>query len=283
MKEYYFDMSQLSYGEAMGQLVLVEDQEKMYLRLYNTSNEEVSCIQVLPISKREKLINFFKRGFNLSIKEIDEIIPLEHLMEKERKIVVDSEDALSKIEIAKKRLESEYELRPFRSSYERTMLYLETDHYDFQKNNRIFRLTQEGNEVKATIHMNNHLPGDQKHIIKFFFTNTNMNEVVSFFEASLGLHAVTREITSTREEYKSSFGEISIDHMHDGVDYYVIEMEMDSFQKNSKETDEIAQKIAENIGLQGSLVVDQGTEEIHKLVTDENYFDTYSVSIVKKI
>lgn len=249
--------------------------------MYNTLNEEIFCIQVLPISKREKLINFFKLGFNLSIKEIDEIIPLDHLMEKERKIVVNSEDALSKIEEAKIRLESEYGLKPFRSSYERTMVYLETSHHDFEKNNRIFRLTQEGEEVKATIHMDNHLPGDQKHIIKFFFTNTNMDEVVSFFEASLDLHAITREITSTREEYKSNFGEISIDHMHDNVDYYVIEMEMDSFQKNSVETNEIARAIADHIGLQESLVVDQGTEEIHRMVTGSDYFDAYSISTLR--
>lgn len=283
MQKYYFDMSELTYGEAMGQLELIEEGEEMYLKLYSTSHEEISCIQVLPISKREKLINFFKRGFNLSIPEIDEMIPLENLMEKERKIVVSSNDALDKIELSKKRLESEYDLKSFRSSYERTMVYLETSHHDFKRSNRIFRLTQEGDEVKATIHMNNHLPGDQKHIIKFFFTNTTMDEVVSFFEASLGLHAITREITSTREEYTSNFGEISIDHMHDMADYYVIEMEMDSFQKNSEETDEIAREIADNIGLRESLVLDQGTEEIHKIVTGEDYFDTYSTSSVKTI
>lgn len=84
MQKYYFDMSELTYGEAMGQLELIEEGEEMYLKLYSTSHEEISCIQVLPISKREKLINFFKRGFNLSIPEIDEMIPLENLMEKEK-------------------------------------------------------------------------------------------------------------------------------------------------------------------------------------------------------
>lgn len=283
MKEYFFDMSELSFGEANNQLVLVQNGEKLYLKLCNSGNEVVSCIEVLPFSKRKKLINFFKRGFNLSIPELNEIIPLENLMEKERKIVIHSDHAAMMIDEAREELETKYGASLSRESYERTMVYLETQNNDFQKNNRVFRLTQEENEVKATIHMNNHLSGDEKHILKFFFTNTNMDEVVAFFEAAFGLQVVTREITSTRQEYNCNFGEISIDHMHDCVDYYVVEMEMDSFHQNSEKTSEIAREIADNIGLQESLVVDRGTEEIHKLVSGEDFFATYSISNVKSL
>ena len=127
------------------------------------------------------------------------------------------------------------------------------------------------------------MSGVETHILKFFFTNTNMDEVVAFFEAAFGLQVVTREITSTRQEYNCNFGEISIDHMHDCVDYYVVEMEMDSFHQNSEKTSEIAREIADNIGLQESLVVDRGTEEIHKLVSGEDFFATYSISNVKSL
>lgn len=279
MKTYLLDTSKLLYGKINYEISLLQDKERLFLSL--GLEKEVSCIEVLPISKRKQLVTFFCYGFNITISGLEEeIIPLEELQEKERKIVVPKQ---TQVEVAKNRLREIYGADIWRKEYERKMVYMETEHNDFEKNNRIFRLTQEGNDVKATIHMNNHLPGDQKYILKFFFTNTNMDEVVAFFESALGLQAITREIMSTREEYKCEFGEVSIDHMHDATDYYVIEMEMDSFHKNSEKTTAIAQHIATTLELQDCKVVDFGTEQIHEIETSENYFETYRKQKINRI
>ena len=52
-------------------------------------------------------------------------------------------------------------------------------------------------------------------------------------------------------------------------------MKMYFFHKNSAETGAIAQEIAITLKLQDCNVVDFGTEQIHKIETSENYFETH--------
>lgn len=140
----------------------------------------------------------------------------------------------------------------------------------------IFRLTKEGNDVKATIHMDNNLPGDQKHIIKFFFTDTTMSQVVDFFREGLSLVQITKSILSKRTEYKSTVGEVSIDEISDGkVKYFSVEIETDGLMdegRNSDKVDEAAKKIASQLALEDCEVVDSGTEAIYELVSGEDFF-----------
>ncbi len=60
-------------------------------------------------------------------------------------------------------------------------------------------------------------------------------------------------------------------------------MKMDSFHKNSAETSAISQEIATTLKLQDCKVVDFGTEQIHKLETSENYFETYRCESTQKL
>ena len=222
------------------------------------------------------------RGFNIKLIDAsleDILIPEEDLMEAERKIIVQGEDAEERVKHSMDLLQEKYEASLNREDYQRTMVYMDTYDRQLEKNNMIFRLTQENSDVKATIHMDNNLPGDEKHILKFFFTNTSMPYVIHFFEESLSLQAITKEITSNRTEYKSSFGEVSFDKMNNG-DYYVIELELDKFMNESCDSgkvDEVAKRIAKNLDLGDCKIVDQGTEAIHKLQTGKDFFEEYKI------
>lgn len=156
------------------------------------------------------------------------------------------------------------------------MVYLDTPDKQLQDNNMIFRLTQENDDVKATIHMDNNLSGDQKHIIKFFFTETSMSQVIN----ALSLLPITKSILSKRTEYNSSFGEVAIDKVKDeNTDYYSIELELDKFIDENRDSTKInnaAREIASELGLKHCEIVDLGTEAIYNKVSGKDYFEVNS-------
>lgn len=201
-------------------------------------------------------------------------------MEAERKIIVRGEDCEERVKYALKMLEENYGALVNRENYERTMVYMDTFDKKLQKENRIFRLTQEKEDVKATMHIDNHLQGDRKQILKFFFTKTEMPTVVNFFREALSLSPITKEIKSVRTEYKSSFGEVAVDEIQDeNTKYYCIELELDKFMDESRDSskvDKVAQSIALNLGLNDCDIVDLGTEAIYEKVTGRDYFEINS-------
>lgn len=283
MKEYSFNMENIRFGKKKNNINLIQDGEELYLNLRDDHGQEISKIKVLHISKVKKLTNFFIRGFNMPLEgrtEESMVIPEEELMEAERKIIVTGEDAEERVKRAMELLEKEFEGKLNRDEYLRKMVYLDTSDNQLRQNNMIFRLTQEDNDVKATIHMDNNLPGDQKHIIKFFFTDTSMPQVVNFFEEGLSLVPITKTISSKRTEYKSSVGEFAVDKMKDeNAEYYSIEFEVDDFvdeERNSAKIDEAAKGIASKIALDDYEMVDLGTEAIYSLVSGKDYFKVYS-------
>lgn len=285
MKKYQFNMKNIKFGKKKSQINLLQDGENLYLNLEDDYNQEISRIKVLHISKIKKLTNFFIRGFNIPLEgksEDDMLIPKEDLMEAERKIIVTGENAETRVEHATEMLREKFEGSINRENYQRKMVYLDTLDKQLQGNNMIFRLTQENDDVKATIHMDNNLPGDKKHIIKFFFTETSMPRVIHFFREALSLVPITREILSKRTEYKSSFGEVAIDRVKDeNADYYSIELELDKFldeNRDSTKIDEAAKKIATELGLGDCEIVDLGTEAIYNKESGKDYFEVNSTT-----
>ena len=150
----------------------------------------------------------------------------------------------------------------------------------------IFRLTQEKNDVKSTIHMHNNLPGDKKHILKFFFTDTSLPHVINFFRETLSLEAITRPIASTRKEYKTLFGEVAFDKVQDQyANYHVIELELDKFvdeNRDSSKVNKVAKKIATELGLGDCEIVDLGTEAIYEKETGKNFFEVNQIKNKQK-
>jgi len=283
MKEYPFYMENMKFGQKKNNIVLLQDNDNLFLSLKDASNQEISRIQVLHISKVKKLTNFFMRGFNISLEgktPESMLIPEDELLESERKIIVTGDDSDKKIQDAINTLEKKFAGTLNRDNYLRTMVYLDTSDRKLHDNNMIFRLTQENNDVKATIHMDNNLPGDQKHIIKFIFTETSMPHVINFFKEALSLSPITKAIPSKRTEYKSNFGEVAIDKIEDeNANYYSIELELDKFvdeTRDSAKIDEAAKKIATELGLGDCEIVDLGTEDIYKKVSGKDYFEVYS-------
>lgn len=289
MREIPFDMENIKFGNKKNRIVLLQGREDLFLSLKDINNQEISKIKVLQISKEKnvkkevkKITNFFIRGFNMPLegkRAEDMLIPEEQLMEAERKIIVIGEDSKKKVKEAIDMLEKNFEGEINRKDYERTMVYLDTPNKQLKDNNMIFRLTQENNDVKATIHMDNNLSGDQKHIIKFFFTDTSMSQVVNFFREAISLTPITRSILSKRLEYKSSVGEVAIDSVDDEenhVYYYSIELELDQFvdqNRDSARIDEKAQEIASKLGLEGYEIVDLGTEAIYNKISGKDFFE----------
>lgn len=283
MKEYPFDMENIKFGEKKSNMVLLQDGEDLFLSLRDTSNQEISRIQVLHISKIKKLTNFFMRGFNIKLEgktAESMLIPEQELMEAERKVIVTGDECEERVKHAISMLEEKFDGEINREDYSRTMVYLDTPDRLLQGDNKIFRLTQENDDVKATIHMDNNLPGDQKRILKFFFTKTSMPAVANFFSEALSLTPVTRAIQSNRTEYKSSFGEVAIDNVEDeNAKYYSIELELDKFMDESRDSakiDEIAKNIASELGLGDCDIVDLGTEAIYGKVSGKDFFEANS-------
>ena len=283
MKEYLFNMENIKLGKKKNQICLLQDGEDLYLNLKDDYGQEISRIKVLHISKIKKLTNFFIRGFNMPLEgksEESKTIPEKELMEAERKIIVTGEGAEERVKEAIELLKKEFNAVLNRNEYLRKMVYLDTTDNQLRNNNMIFRLTQEDNDVKATIHMDNNLPGDQKHIIKFFFTDTSLPQVINFFGEGLSLIPITKSIPSKRTEFKSSIGEFAIDKVKDEhTEYYSIECELDNFvdeNRDSKKIDEAAKSIASKIGLSDCRIVGLGTEAIYNLVSGQNYFEVYS-------
>lgn len=283
MQKYPFNMANMKFGKRKNNMSLLQDDETLYLSLENDYNQEISRIKVLHISKEKNLTNFFIRGFNIPLegkKVEDMLIPEEDLMEAERKILVAGEDSEEKVKHAMDMLKKRFEGTVNREDYLRTMVYLDTPDKQLQRNNMIFRLTQENNDVKATIHMDNNLSGDQKHIIKFFFTETSMAQVINFFNEALSLTPITKSILSKRTEYKSLFGEVAVDKVQDeNADYYSIELELDNFvdeNRDSTKINEAAKKIASELDLEHCEIVDLGTEAIYNKVSGKDYFEVNS-------
>lgn len=283
MKEYPFNMENIKFGKKKNNINLLQNDEELYLNLRDNYGKEISRIKVLHISKIKKLTNFFIRGFNMPLEGVPEenmLIPEEELMEAERKIIVTGNDADERVKRAIELLKEEFDGKLNRVEYLRKMVYLDTPDNQLRDNNMIFRLTQEDNDVKATIHMDNNLPGDQKHIIKFFFTDTSMPQVVQFFEEGLSLVPITKSIPSKRTEYKSSVGEFAVDKIKDeNAEYYSIEFEVDNFvdeERDSEKIDKGAKEIASKISLGDCKMVDLGTEAIYNLVSGKDYFEVYS-------
>lgn len=258
-------------------IYLREEGEILSLMLKDSSGLELMHLGILPISEKKKITNFFQRGFHLSLENTDELtIPINKLMEKERKIIVpkEKETLLGKARI---QLQEIYEGKINRSIYQRTIIYMDTSELYFSKKHMIFRLTEEENTVKVTIHFNNHLPGDEKYIAKFFCNHTDISEVITFFEQALGLIVITKPFLSKREEWRTYFGEVAIDDM--GT-YSVIELELDSFAKTndtSSYINEKAKEITENLGLATCEVVDCGTEEIYERKMKIPFFESFKI------
>lgn len=289
MKEYAFNMENISFGKKKNQMTLLQDGENLFLSLKDISGYEVSRIKVLHISKIKKLTNFFMRGFNIPLEgrtPEELIIPEEGLKEAERKIIVKGENSEERIKNAMSLLERNFEGKVNRDIYPRNMKYIDTPNRDLQNNHIIFRLTQEDSDVKATMHMHNDLPGDQKLINKFFFTETAMPQVVNFFREVLSLEPITKSVLSTRKEYKTLFGEVAVDKIKDeNVDYYVIELELDKFideNRDSSKIDKAAKKIATEIGLGDCEIVDAGTEAIYDKQSGKDFFDANRISDKQK-
>lgn len=283
MQNYPFNMKNMKFGKRKNNMSLLQDGKNLYLSLENDYKQEILRIKVLHISKVKKLTNFFMRGFNIPLegkKEEDMLIPEDDLMEAERKILVTGVDSEEKVKHAIDMLEKRFEGTLNRKDYLRTMVYLDTTDKQLQSNNMIFRLTQENNDVKATIHMDNNLSGDQKHIIKFFFTETSLPLVINFFNEALSLAPITQSILSKRTEYKSSFGEVAVDKVQDeNSKYYSIELELDKFvdeNRDSTKINEVAKKIAFGLDLQDCEIVDLGTEAIYNKVSGKDYFEVNS-------
>lgn len=281
MKEHKFNMDNLKFGEARNNVVLIEEGEQLFIALKDKENKEISKIKVLPISKLKRLTNFFMRGFNMPLEGISEeklLIPEDELMEVERKIVVTGEAVSEKIENAKEMLKEKFEGKSNeeRGDYPRTIVYMDTTNNQLKDNNMIFRLTQENDTVKATIHMDNNLKGDKKHILKFFFDQTSIAFVVNFFQEALSLVPITEPVQSKRCEYDTSFGEVAIDEIKDeNTEYYSIELELDK----SKNPDEEAKRIAKEIGLEGPEVqiFDAGTEAIYESISGVDFFEANKI------
>lgn len=281
MKQYNFNMDNIKFGEARNNVVLVQKEDELFLALKDKEDREISKIKVLPISQQKKLTNFFMRAFNMPLEGVsteDLIIPESKLMEVERKIVITGENLDEKVEKAKQKLEEKFDGEPNkeREDYPRTMIYMDTSDNKFKENNMIFRLTQENETVKVTIHMDKNLKGDEKHILKFFFDKTSMPYVVHFFQEALSLKPITRPIYSHRCEYETNFGEVAIDKVKDeNVAYYSIELELDK----SNNPDRDAKKIAEEMELEGSEVkiYDAGTEEIYEKISGINFFEANKI------
>lgn len=294
MQEYIFNMENTRFGESQNTMILLKNGEDLFLMLRNPLGEEISKIKVLHISKLKKLTNFFYRGFNIALngKTLEEqIIPEDDLMECERKILISGENLEEKTTHAINVLKNNYKAQVSHNHYERTMVYLDTQNKELQNNNMIFRLTQEENVVKATIHMDNNLSGDEKHIIKFFFNDTALSEVIDFFEKALSLVPITREFKSCRTEYKCILDgekfEISLDSVpiQNGM-YNSLEIECDNFpgakEHNSSKVDISAKLFANSLGLGDCPVVDVGTEAIHELMTGQSFFDSLSINNKRK-
>lgn len=236
---------------------------------------------ILPISEKKKITNFFLRGFGLALEnQEDLLIPEKKLMEKERKIIIPKASA-ALIQTAKEKLKQCYNGNNHRPTYERKVIYLDTNLNDFQNNHRILRITEEENGVvKLTIHFNNHLSGDEKFIVKFFCNHTNLEEAISFLEQGLGLKVITTTFRSLREEWETSFGDVSIDDMEK---YFVIEL--DSFAKTNpslKYINEKASEIGKTLGLESCQIIDLGTEIIYTMQTGVPFFEAFSNDTSKK-
>lgn len=288
MNKYKFDMSNIKNGKAKKQMILLVDDEKnLYLGLEDAIGNLTTQMKVLEISKLKKLTNFFIRVFNVPLigkNEDEQTIPLEDLTEVERKIVIVGENDDEIAEEAVRNLNEQFSgsKNEKKGTYPRTMIYLDTENGDFDANSMVFRLTQEGAVVKATVHMNNNLQGDKKYINKFFFKDTNLGDVQRFFSEAFGLKPITKEINSIRTEYDTSFGEVSVDKFKDEhAEYSVIELELDSYNRNgepkktSEEMTEIAKDIARRIGAEECSVVDNGTERIFEEVSGKPFFEAY--------
>lgn len=285
MRKYNFNAENCKFAKPKKKMVLLrDDDETLFLGLEDSEGSLTSKIKVLPISKITNLTNFFIRGFNIQIEGLEDIpltIPEEDLMEVERKIIVTDGDADERTKQAEEKLQEKFKGKLNKENYSRTMIYLDNENNDLANNNMVFRLTQEKDVVKATIHMGNNLPGDQKQIIKFFFKDTNLDEVKKFFEEALSVKPITREINSTRTEYKSGFGEVSFDKFKDEfAEYSVVELELDKLKEENDDSERMTKKgivIAGDLGLDGCSVVDKGTEAIFEEVSGIPFFTAYRV------
>ncbi len=275
--EQKFIHSNQDLSNCGNQIYLLEEENTLSLLLKDKNNTEIMRLGILPISEKKKITNFFLRGFGLALEnQEDLLIPEIKLMEKERKIIIPKASA-ALIQTAKEKLKQCYNGNNHRPTYERKVIYLDTNLNDFQNNHRILRITEEENGVvKLTIHFNNHLSGDEKFIVKFFCNHTNLEEVISFLEQGLGLKVITTTFRSFREEWETSFGDISIDDMEK---YFVIELELDSFAKTNpslKYINEKASEIGKTLGLESCQIVDLGTEIIYTMQTGVPFFEAFS-------
>lgn len=283
MRKYNFNTENSKFAKPEKKMVLIrEEDEQLFLGLEDNQGNLTSKIKVLPISKLTNLTNFFIRGFNIQVEDLDDVpltIPMEKLMEVERKIIVTDSSADEKTRQAEEKLKEKFKGKLNKENYLRTMMYLDTESSDLADNNIVFRLTQEENVVKATMHLGNNLSGDKKHIIKFFFTDTNLSEVKEFFCEALSVEPVTREINSYRTEYKSVFGDVAFDKFKDEfAEYSVVELELDKLKEENDDSDRMTKKgmvIAGDLGLGECQVVDIGTEAIFEETSGIPFFVAY--------
>ena len=290
MKKYNFNTENSKFAKPKKKMVLLrEDDDTLFLGLEDEQGNLTSKIKVLHISKLTNLTNFFIRGFNIQIEGLDDVpltIPMEDLMEVERKIIVTDSDADKRTKQAEEKLKEKFKGDLWKEEYLRRVIYLDNENNDLANNNIVFRVTQEENVVKATMHLGNNLPGDQKHIIKFFFTGTDLSEVKEFFSDALSVEPVTREINSYRTEYKSVFGDVAFDKFKDEfAEYSVVELELDKLKEENDDSDRMTKKglvIAGDLGLEGCRVVDVGTEAIFEEVSGTPFFTAYKAPKKKK-
>ena len=291
MGKYNFNTENSRFATPKKKMILLrDDDETLFLGLEGLEGNLTSKIEVLPISKLTNLTNFFIRGFNIQVEGLEDVpltIRMEDLMEVERKIIVTDSNADERTKQAEEKLKEKFKGKLDKENYLRTMVYLDTNNNDLANNNIVFRLTQEKDVVKATMHLGNNLEGDQKHIIKFFFTGTNLSEVKEFFSDALSVEPVTREINSYRTEYKSVFGDVSFDKFKDEFcEYSVVELELDKLKEKNDDSDRMTKKgvvIAEDLGLEGCKVVDVGTEAIFEEVSGTPFFTAYKTPKKNKL
>lgn len=298
MNEIEFDLNNALFCDVKNRLFLYQyDDGRQYLVVKNSNGEELKKLEVLGISDLKKLVTFFYKAFNIVLKDFDEslIMPKEKLMECERKVLISGDDAFDKAQNAVSILKESFDASTnnYKENYERIMVYLDTPNKDIAKDNRVLRLTKEENVVKVTEHIGNNLPGDQKEIVKFFFNNTSLNEVIDFFDNVLGLVPITKEIPSRRTEYKcideTGKFEVSVDYVDDTLDaypYYSFEFECDNFpgaeERNSEKVTEYMERICKKLNLEDCPIVDAGTEEIYHMMTKVPFFEAYKIDNQKR-
>ena len=112
MGKYNFNTENSRFATPKKKMILLrDDDETLFLGLEGLEGNLTSKIEVLPISKLTNLTNFFIRGFNIQVEGLEDVpltIPMEDLMEVERKIIVTDSNADERTKQAEEKLKEKF-------------------------------------------------------------------------------------------------------------------------------------------------------------------------------